>query len=312
MSAEKRNKEGRFNLSDWALRQQSLIVFLMLITVVLGTWSYLRLSRNEDPPFTIKTMVVQAQWPGATQEDTLLQVTERCDLRCAHCFVSATRRGADMRLGDLATALPRLESARVSTVTLTGGEPFVHPDLLELVTLLTGTGVAVTICTNGVSVTTDQIAALRRLPGTSVNVSLDGFSRNSHGRFRGDRDSFDVTVANIRRLGDAGLLKGILCTPNALADPSEFAAIYLFGEEAGAEYVLLNPLSSFGRGIRTRERLRADETEMRRIRHDIEQANQARHGPEPVFIRFPNDSKPLSGCIAGEVVYVFVNGDTAV
>jgi len=248
--------------------------------------------------------------PGGRK--ALLQVTERCDLRCAHCFVSATRRGADMRLGDLATALPRLESARVSTVTLTGGEPFVHPDLLELVTLLTGTGVAVTICTNGVSVTTDQIAALRRLPGTSVNVSLDGFSRNSHGRFRGDRDSFDVTVANIRRLGDAGLLKGILCTPNALADPSEFAAIYLFGEEAGAEYVLLNPLSSFGRGIRTRERLRADETEMRRIRHDIEQANQARHGPEPVFIRFPNDSKPLSGCIAGEVVYVFVNGDTAV
>ena len=248
--------------------------------------------------------------PGGRK--ALLQVTERCDLRCARCFVSATRRGADMRLGDLATALPRLESARVSTVTLTGGEPFVHPDLLELVTLLTGTGVAVTICTNGVSVTTDQIAALRRLPGTSVNVSLDGFSRNSHGRFRGDRDSFDVTVANIRRLGDAGLLKGILCTPNALADPSEFAAIYLFGEEAGAEYVLLNPLSSFGRGIRTRERLRADETEMRRIRHDIEQANQARHGPEPVFIRFPNDSKPLSGCIAGEVVYVFVNGDTAV
>ena len=149
--------------------------------------------------------------PGGRK--ALLQVTERCDLRCAHCFVSATRRG----------------------------------DLLELVTLLTGTGVAVTICTNGVSVTTDQIAALRRLPGTSVNVSLDGFSRNSHGRFRGDRDSFDVTVANIRRLGDAGLLKGILCTPNALADPSEFAAIYLFGEEAGAEYVLLNPLSSFGR-----------------------------------------------------------------
>ena len=178
----------------------------------------------------------------------MIQVTERCDLRCAHCFVSATRKGADMPLGDLATALPRLESARVSTVTLTGGEPFVHPDLLGLVTLLSSTGVGVTICTNGVSVTTDQIAALRRLPGTSVNVSLDGFSRDSHGRFRGDRDSFDTTVANIRQLGDVGLLKGILCTPNALADSSEYASIYRFGEEVGAEFVLLNPLSSFGRG----------------------------------------------------------------
>jgi len=108
----------------------------------------------------------------------------------------------------------------------------VHPDLLELVTLLTGTGVAVTICTNGVSMTTDQIAALRRLPGTSVNVSLDGFSRNSHGRFRGDRDSFRRDCREYFVGSGTRAVEGILCTPNALADPSEFAAIYLFGEES--------------------------------------------------------------------------------
>ena len=69
----------RFNLSDWALRQQSLIIFLMLITVVVGAWSYRRLSRNEDPPFTIKTMVVAAAWPGATTEDTIQYVTDKLE-----------------------------------------------------------------------------------------------------------------------------------------------------------------------------------------------------------------------------------------
>ena len=51
----------------------------MLIIVVAGVWSYLRLGRSEDPDFTIKTMVVQAQWQGATLGDTLEQVTDRIE-----------------------------------------------------------------------------------------------------------------------------------------------------------------------------------------------------------------------------------------
>ena len=69
----------RFNLSEWALRHRSLITYFMLIIVVAGVWSYLRLGRSEDPDFTIKTMVVQAVWQGATLGDTLEQVTDRIE-----------------------------------------------------------------------------------------------------------------------------------------------------------------------------------------------------------------------------------------
>jgi multidrug efflux pump subunit AcrB len=68
-----------FNLSAWALRNRSLIVFAMIVTVVAGLNSFLSLGRNEDPAFTFRTMVVQAEWPGATMDDTLLQVTERLE-----------------------------------------------------------------------------------------------------------------------------------------------------------------------------------------------------------------------------------------
>jgi multidrug efflux pump subunit AcrB len=68
-----------FNLSVWAITHRSIVYFLMAALVVLGVQSYLQLGRNEDPTFTIKTMVVQAQWPGATLQDTLLQVTERIE-----------------------------------------------------------------------------------------------------------------------------------------------------------------------------------------------------------------------------------------
>jgi multidrug efflux pump len=67
------------NLSEWALRHRSLTIYLMIVAVVAGVVSYSRLGRSEDPAFVIKTMVVQAAWPGATIEDTLNQVTERLE-----------------------------------------------------------------------------------------------------------------------------------------------------------------------------------------------------------------------------------------
>ena len=69
----------RFNLSEWALRHRSLVTYFMLVIAVAGIWSYLRLGRSEDPDFTVKTMVVQASWPGATLGDTLEQITDRIE-----------------------------------------------------------------------------------------------------------------------------------------------------------------------------------------------------------------------------------------
>ena len=68
-----------FNLSEWAIRHRSVITYLMLVVLVAGIGSYLRLGRSEDPDFTVKTMVVHAQWPGATVGDTLQQITDRLE-----------------------------------------------------------------------------------------------------------------------------------------------------------------------------------------------------------------------------------------
>ena len=67
------------NLSEWALANRSLVIFLMIVAVVAGTFSFQRLGRGEDPAFTFRTMVVSAAWPGATVEETLNQVTERLE-----------------------------------------------------------------------------------------------------------------------------------------------------------------------------------------------------------------------------------------
>ena len=67
------------NLTEWATRHRSLVIYFMLVIVVAGVGSYLRLGRSEDPDFTVKTMVVQVGWPGATVSDTLQQITDRLE-----------------------------------------------------------------------------------------------------------------------------------------------------------------------------------------------------------------------------------------
>ncbi|CAN7727578.1 MULTISPECIES: efflux RND transporter permease subunit [Pseudomonas] len=71
--------KGSFNLSEWALKHQSFVWYLMFVSLLMGVFSYLNLGREEDPSFTIKTMVIQTRWPGATQEETLKQITDRIE-----------------------------------------------------------------------------------------------------------------------------------------------------------------------------------------------------------------------------------------
>ncbi|TBU75611.1 efflux RND transporter permease subunit [Phytopseudomonas daroniae] len=78
MNQQAPRKNG-FNLSDWALRHQSFVWYLLFVSLLMGVISYMNLGREEDPSFTIKTMVIQTRWPGATVDETLNQVTDRIE-----------------------------------------------------------------------------------------------------------------------------------------------------------------------------------------------------------------------------------------
>lgn len=68
-----------FNLSEWALRNRSVVRYFMIVLAVIGALSYTKLGQSEDPPFTFKAMVVRTDWPGATAEEVSRQITERIE-----------------------------------------------------------------------------------------------------------------------------------------------------------------------------------------------------------------------------------------
>jgi multidrug efflux pump len=79
MSPPPHFEPGRGNLSRWAIEHPALLRFFIVMILLLGVRSYFQLGQAEDPPFTFKTMLIQAQWPGATAEEVSEQLTERIE-----------------------------------------------------------------------------------------------------------------------------------------------------------------------------------------------------------------------------------------
>jgi len=67
------------NLSEWALKHEQMVVFLIIVLTVGGVLSFFNLGRAEDPAFTFKVMVVRTLWPGATAQEVERELTERIE-----------------------------------------------------------------------------------------------------------------------------------------------------------------------------------------------------------------------------------------
>src|SRR5882757_194480 len=108
---------NQFNASAWALEHKSFVGFLMVLLSLAGLLSYGQLGRDEDPPLTIKVMVVRAIWPGATAEDTAREVTDRLEkalqsLQWIDYISSYTKPGEATLMVQLKDQTPPVGSAR--------------------------------------------------------------------------------------------------------------------------------------------------------------------------------------------------------
>jgi len=70
---------SRFNLSEWAITHRALVLFMILVLGAAGAYSYANLGRAEDPSFTIKNMIVNVAWPGATATEMQTQVADKIE-----------------------------------------------------------------------------------------------------------------------------------------------------------------------------------------------------------------------------------------
>lgn len=176
-------------------------------------------------------------------------LTGACNLTCGYCSYNATRgarHADDLSTAQLLALFAELGALGVMRVTLTGGEPLLRPDFLELVQAVVENRMRFCVNTNGVLLTpalADALVATRRLD--RVQVSIDGAEAwvNDHNRGRG---AFDGAIAGLRLLADRDVPRAARLTLTRFtADHLEAALDALL---ALCPTVGVSELMPFGRG----------------------------------------------------------------
>lgn len=152
-----------------------------------------------------------------------------CNLRCTHCFISCAPDNHAfeyLSLEEVRGWLERSAGWGVKEYYVTGGEPFMHPDLAEMLEAMLELGPA-TVLTNGTLLRRATLACLARAAASSIyslelRVSIDGPDPESNDRVRGD-GSFERAMDGVRRLVDHGFLP--IITATQVWDPSRDEAV---------------------------------------------------------------------------------------
>ena len=139
-----------------------------------------------------------------------LNLTERCNLACAHCYLDAKhlRDGGvdELQTEDLKRILGEIaEVGPEAMVVLTGGEPTLRPDLPELAAHASGLGLMVVVGTNGMSLTPKRVAELQEAGVSGMGISVDSLDPAKHDEFRGMDGAWARTMTGIDACKDAGI-----------------------------------------------------------------------------------------------------------
>jgi len=181
-----------------------------------------------------------------------LNLTRRCNLRCAHCYLDAgTRRDGgpgELATGEVQDLLDQIAAlSRETMVVLTGGEPLLRGDLCTIAAHASDLGLMVVIGSNGTLLDDVQARALQAAGVQAVGISLDSLDPACHDRFRGHSGTWAKTMRGIDVCRRAGLLFQIHFTVTD-DNAHELETMISFARAAGAAVLNVFFLVCTGRG----------------------------------------------------------------
>lgn len=144
-------------------------------------------------------------------------VTRRCNLECPFCFNDSapsksneqnqelTAKDWTSLAGEIAAINPH------AAVSISGGEPLLRNDIMEIIEGITRNNLEIRLITNGTLLREDLINRLSKIPGFKVQVSIDSLMPEENAMTRG-KGSLEKAIAAVRQMCDAGIKVTITST----------------------------------------------------------------------------------------------------
>jgi radical SAM protein with 4Fe4S-binding SPASM domain len=178
-------------------------------------------------------------------------LTRRCNLECAHCYISAGPRESatsELSTDECRRIVDELIAVNPAPlVILSGGEPLLRDDLTEIAGYAAAKGATVVVGTNGTLLTDERIAGLKAAGVQGVAVSIDSLQPRYHDNFRHGKGSLDDTIAALGRLR-AQRLDFIVQTTATKGNRAELERLASWSAEQGAVAFNCYFLVATGRG----------------------------------------------------------------
>ena len=147
--------------------------------------------------------------PEFSLEGLTIEITKECNLNCVHCYLSAgTPLENELSLRELKRLLESASELGARFISISGGEPLLRPDCLEILEYSTSLGLQTTVGTNGTIINSQLAKSLSKIPIT-IQVSLDGATRDVNEAIRGKR-SYDAVIEGLNNLIACGIQDRII------------------------------------------------------------------------------------------------------
>ncbi len=208
----------------------------------VGPWNVLHshlppINSRAYTKFVQKHLIEKVRGPSHAQ----IGLTNACQQKCPYCY-SAKRSGKAMSKEVIIKTIKELSALGVSWLGLTGGEPLLNQDLVEIINAV-DKNIAVKLFTTGHGLTMERANDLKNAGLTYVSVSLDSDDEEEHDKIRGCKGAFKEALHAIRLFLDAGIHTGVSSVLNRdMMEKEKIHRLVAFLENLGVHEAWLSEM----------------------------------------------------------------------
>jgi MoaA/NifB/PqqE/SkfB family radical SAM enzyme len=239
----------------------------------------------------------------------IFAITNRCPLRCQHCFEWDKLDSVDkLSLDELKQILSKIQSQGISHIQLSGGEPLVRfDDMIELMKFA-NPGTNFWLLTSGFGLSYKKASILKQTGLIGVNISLDHWDENFHNEFRNNNNSFQWVKEAVQNCKKNGLIVSLsLCATKQFISEENLWKYVGLAKEWKVEFIRILEPRNAGRYANSNAELEIPQQQIiEKFYLKINSDSQNRDYP---IITYPGDHQRKVGCFGAGNRYFYIDSN---